>query len=54
MNPAISRVFLFLLVVLGIYLWIGYSITALTLLLYGFHLNRKRKSLSEAPESNTG
>jgi len=30
MNPAISRVFLFLLLVLGTYLWIGYSITALT------------------------
>ncbi|MCP5038670.1 MAG: c-type cytochrome [Rhodobacteraceae bacterium] len=30
MNSAISRVFVFLLVVLGIYLWIGYSITALT------------------------
>ena len=30
MNSAISKVFLFLLVVLSIYLWIGYSITKLT------------------------
>ncbi|MFQ5624666.1 MAG: c-type cytochrome [Paracoccaceae bacterium] len=30
MNSAIARVFVFLLVVLGIYLWIGYSITDLT------------------------
>ena len=30
MNSAISRVFVFLLVVLGLYLWIGYSVTALT------------------------
>mgnify|MGYP002629794342 CR=1 FL=1 len=30
LNSAISRVFLFLLFVLGVYLWIGYSITALT------------------------
>ncbi|VAW10093.1 hypothetical protein MNBD_ALPHA09-1096 [hydrothermal vent metagenome] len=30
MNSTISKVFVFLLVVLGVYLWIGYSITALT------------------------
>ncbi|MCP4070464.1 MAG: c-type cytochrome [Hyphomicrobiales bacterium] len=30
MNSPISRVFVFLLIVLGVYLWIGYSITALT------------------------
>jgi putative heme-binding domain-containing protein len=30
MNKAVARVFVFLLVVLGIYLWIGYSITELT------------------------
>ena len=30
MNSAVSRVFLFLLLVLGTYLWIGYSITKLT------------------------
>lgn len=30
MNSAISKVFLFLLVVLSVYLWIGYSITKLT------------------------
>lgn len=30
MENAVPKVFLFLLVVLGIYLWIGYSITALT------------------------
>ncbi|MCP3971917.1 MAG: c-type cytochrome [Rhodobacteraceae bacterium] len=30
MNPTIPRIFVFLLVVLGVYLWIGYSITALT------------------------
>jgi hypothetical protein len=36
------------------YVLASYSITALTLILYGIHLNRKRKSLSEAPESNTG
>ncbi|MFQ5437851.1 MAG: c-type cytochrome [Paracoccaceae bacterium] len=30
MNSAITKVLVFLLVVLGVYLWIGYSITALT------------------------
>ena len=30
MNGAVSKVFAFLLIVLGIYLWIGYSITNLT------------------------
>jgi putative heme-binding domain-containing protein len=30
MNSAITRVFLFLLVVLGVYLWIGYTVTDLT------------------------
>ncbi len=35
------------------YVLASYSITALTLILYGFYLNRKRKSLSEGPESNT-
>ena len=30
MNVTVTRVFPFLLVVLGIYLWIGYTITELT------------------------